>query len=345
MILKQGNVTPQYDYKHPEGPNPWLMMLQNEQSQDPLMLSAELPTHAPQDRVPASTAALEAEARMAQPQVLAEQKYDSLMNRLERRTLQGIDEQKKSADELLKFKDALMSNYQSQVDLSPLMALADQWGGGNMAKSYKAPESEMERLQKIMNVQDKYAGVQSKIADDELGLLKTQLSAELGKARQDRLQNKAPTAEQWKVAGFAARMADSNAILSNLEGHGTSRGTQLQMGKFFPSEFMDEDTKKLDQAQRNFINATLRRESGAAISPEEFKNAQMQYFPMPGDSQEVLAQKRQNRERVIGSFQLEGGSAFNQITSANPIVTPAAGKAGGSGKKPTFEEWKASKGL
>jgi hypothetical protein len=35
------------------------------------------------------------------------------------------------------------------------------------------------------------------------------------------------------------------------------------------------------QAEQNFINAILRKESGAAISPSEYKNAEKQYFPQP----------------------------------------------------------------
>jgi hypothetical protein len=63
-----------------------------------------------------------------------------------------------------------------------------------------------------------------------------------------------------------------------------------------------DDQQQVDQAQRNFINATLRRESGASISPGEFENARKQYFPQPGDKPGVLAQKAANRQRVIQSM-------------------------------------------
>ena len=53
----------------------------------------------------------------------------------------------------------------------------------------------------------------------------------------------------------------------------------------------------MDQAQRDFINAVLRRDSGAAINDREFANARQQNSVQPGDSQEVIAQKRANRER------------------------------------------------
>jgi len=36
----------------------------------------------------------------------------------------------------------------------------------------------------------------------------------------------------------------------------------------------------------------LRKESGAAIAASEFDNAEKQYFPQPGDSDQVISQKR-----------------------------------------------------
>ena len=65
---------------------------------------------------------------------------------------------------------------------------------------------------------------------------------------------------------------------------------------------LGENEQKVDQAQRNFINAILRRESGASIHDSEFENARKQYFPQQGDSEAVLAQKKANRELVIKSL-------------------------------------------
>jgi hypothetical protein len=45
--------------------------------------------------------------------------------------------------------------------------------------------------------------------------------------------------------------------------------------------------QKYDQAKADFINAQLRRESGAAIAQSEFSNADKQYFPVPGDTPDV----------------------------------------------------------
>lgn len=76
-----------------------------------------------------------------------------------------------------------------------------------------------------------------------------------------------------------------------------------------------ENYQKYDQAQRDFINATLRRESGAVISPAEFDNAAKQYFPRPGDSADVLKQKQQNRIEAIKGIGAGGGKGYRPNAS------------------------------
>ena len=88
---------------------------------------------------------------------------------------------------------------------------------------------------------------------------------------------------------------------------------QLTLQSILPSAFQSSEFQQYDQAARNFINATLRRESGAVISPSEFQNAYEQYLPKPGDSPETLAQKKQNRDIVQSSFRSGAGSAYQSV--------------------------------
>jgi hypothetical protein len=78
-----------------------------------------------------------------------------------------------------------------------------------------------------------------------------------------------------------------------------------------------EPFKKFAQARRNFINAVLRRESGAVISPSEFADANKQYFPMPGDTAEVLDQKRKNRQTVLDGMIRAAGPAYQGNPAAS----------------------------
>lgn len=75
--------------------------------------------------------------------------------------------------------------------------------------------------------------------------------------------------------------------------------------------FVSPEIQQVRQAERNFGTAVLRRESGATIQPSEFAVMEKQYFPRPGDSKEVLAQKAQNRATAINSIrQSAGAGAF-----------------------------------
>jgi len=87
-------------------------------------------------------------------------------------------------------------------------------------------------------------------------------------------------------------------------------GSALEMGA---NTMLSKNDQRVEQAQRDFINAVLRQESGAAIGKDEFANARKQYFPQPGDSAEVVAQKAANRQRAIQGFKVSAGPAGELI--------------------------------
>lgn len=123
-----------------------------------------------------------------------------------------------------------------------------------------------------------------------------------------------PSSDQFKVGGFAKRVQQSEAVLEGLAQKGFDRtATEQRAFDHLPGEFSDENRLSQDQAERNFVNAILRRESGASISPAEFGNAEKQYFPRPGDTPQISAQKRANRLQAFESLKAEAGTAFEKI--------------------------------
>ena len=124
--------------------------------------------------------------------------------------------------------------------------------------------------------------------------------------------NRTPASEkpltefQGKSMNFGTRSAEADKILRNTEYNPASVEAVRKTG-IVGNLFAAPETQKVVQAQRDFVNAVLRQESGAAISASEFENAQKQYFPQPGDSQEVIAQKAKNRETVIKGFARQAG--------------------------------------
>ena len=123
------------------------------------------------------------------------------------------------------------------------------------------------------------------------------------------------TEAEGKNAGFYKRALSAEKELAALESEGTSMwnkaASALPMGT--GNYIVGEGAQKFNQAKRNFINAVLRRESGAVISPAEFENAEQQYFPQPGDSEAVIAQKRKNRQDAIAGFAIGSGPAAERI--------------------------------
>lgn len=115
--------------------------------------------------------------------------------------------------------------------------------------------------------------------------------------------DKPMTDEQAKSSGFGARMAEAEKDISEVGTNyqpmavNTSRAVEdIPLVGWGANALLSPESQRIAQAQRNWINANLRKESGATIQPVEFSNANRQYFPQPGDSKEVIDQKRRNRE-------------------------------------------------
>ena len=172
--------------------------------------------------------------------------------------------------------------------------------------------------------QQNFEGTQAqaqRIGDRAYGL-------QLEKLRQEKTAAPKPLTEyQGKSLGFGLRAEDAN---SNLEKVGTGY-SQLAIDAARKVEdvpgvgtgayaLLSPESKQAMQAQRNFINAVLRQESGAAIAPSEFTNAQKQYFPQPGDDKETLKQKSDNRKRAISNFKASAGpSVEGEFGRAAPM--------------------------
>lgn len=163
---------------------------------------------------------------------------------------------------------------------------------------------------------------------------------------------KAPTEFQGKSAAFGARAGEADKILAGLEKQGV-RDTGIirsvltgavetlplvgdKLGNAVSSGMNtlpgvlggpSGAQQQVEQARRDFVNAVLRQESGAAIGQTEFENATRQYFPQPGDTDAVVAQKARNRAIAIRGLNNNAGRA---------AFTPAAAPAGGDGNVVDF---------
>ena len=122
---------------------------------------------------------------------------------------------------------------------------------------------------------------------------------------------------QAKALLFGSRMRDADKVLVDLAGAGVTQPSLIKrgaeavplvgsaLGMAANAVAASPQQQQVEQAQRDFINAVLRRESGAAIAADEFANARQQYFPQPGDSGAVKEQKARNRQLAINGLLAE----------------------------------------
>ncbi len=122
--------------------------------------------------------------------------------------------------------------------------------------------------------------------------------------------------EQARDAGFADRMMQAEDVLSKVEGEGGSTLGRLSEKTGIASGYLQsKEYQSFKQARDNFINAQLRRESGAAISADEYVKADRQYFPQPGDDPETIKQKALNRKLAVEGMVRGAGPTYQPSPS------------------------------
>jgi len=135
-------------------------------------------------------------------------------------------------------------------------------------------------------------------------------------------------------AGYGKRMEQAEQDFSDVAKGGYNRAdissgvdsaladTPL-VGGAYKALFQGKNTKLQEQAEKNFLSAVLRRESGASIAPSEREEGANQYFPRAGDTKEVLEQKARNRQQALNSLKASSGTAWEKT----PLVP--GGQSGG----------------
>lgn len=173
------------------------------------------------------------------------------------------------------------------------------------------------------------------LADPRTGTVQPVLGPD-GKPVQGKAATKNLTEGQAKANLFGSRMLEADRILNDLEGKYNPLAVNAKVAAgdapliggvagWVGNKMLSDEGQMAEQAQRDFINAVLRRESGAVISEPEFKNAAKQYFPQQGDSKAVLEQKRRNRQLAIQGMEAEIPGGFRSAPSLTNPGVPQGG--------------------
>jgi hypothetical protein len=267
---------------------------------------------------------------------------------LQAQFLMELEDRKKLAARLQEQANGIQPK--EQVNLKPLMAFSDSMTGHKTSDSYTQPVDKNQEFK--LKLQEQINKLQGSVGDDKIKLIEALRRADkdaesdewkqkwfgLASRKTENSEDKAAadaakapklSKDAYDAGGYARRLQQGEEVFSNLLTEGYQGPTRKDMGlSLLPKEVQGNNYRKYDQASRNFINATLRRESGASISTQEFANAEEQYLPKAGDTPDVLAQKKANRQQAFENFKTASQGAFEMTPYISP--TKAVKKAIGT---------------
>lgn len=137
------------------------------------------------------------------------------------------------------------------------------------------------------------------------------LQAEMAKQNMPKKINPADFKEGEKLAaGFALRMNEISPLIDTIE---ASNIDSAKTFSFTPTALMTPEEQQYKQAANDWIRAKLRKESGAVIGDEEMKTEYETYFPVIGDSEKVIEQKRKARKTAERAMRGIAGQAYDYL--------------------------------
>lgn len=141
------------------------------------------------------------------------------------------------------------------------------------------------------------------------------------KANKEAKAPKPSTGEQKQALAFYNRGKEALGILDQSDNNGHTLEDRIASvnpalaayGQRTINALKGSDRQKYEQAQRAFTQAKLRKESGAAISTSEYQSDAQTYFAQPGDTPDVVANKKAAREGVLAGLKFQAGPAYSEF--------------------------------
>lgn len=165
-------------------------------------------------------------------------------------------------------------------------------------------------------------------------------------------ENNAPDIKEYqaKAADFGSRMLRAEKVLDEIMGFDPK--TQTFKGynpannySFSPDEpswsnlytanlVNSDEWKRYYATAKDTLAAILRKDTGAAVTPDEFNQYARIYLPMPGDDDKTILDKKRRREEVARGMVLGSGPAFQAMFPDQAAATAAPGAAPAAGAAP-----------
>lgn len=120
------------------------------------------------------------------------------------------------------------------------------------------------------------------------------------------------TEGQSKDIGFYARGSAANRDLAPLEKSLTELGGAVAGKAGLAGNYAKNPAyRRAERAGREFLAVILRKDTGAAVTPDEMNTYAPMYLPQPGDDAQTLADKKEARSRALQAIKLGLGTATN----------------------------------
>ncbi len=171
--------------------------------------------------------------------------------------------------------------------------------------------------------------LREKIAKDNAALRNQQVQVKIDQAKN--APPKEPNVDQGSYAVFGQQMLDAEKESDAVIAKGYDPSEKMAAVRKIPGVYTfaaTQEDRAYEAAKRKFIGAVLRKQSGAAISDQEFKREEEKYFPQAGDGPEVMAQKKAARMSIAKNFiqlgsraapLMKSSSEFQQKPKGDPV--------------------------
>jgi len=156
-----------------------------------------------------------------------------------------------------------------------------------------------------------------------------------GPADPSRQPPKPLTEGDKKNAVLFSSMKNAEQQINDLERASSSDTSSIKNRMLGASEltkpFQSEDFRKYESAALRWSANLLYLKSGATATPEEVESTRKQFFPQPGDSPGVKAQKEQARKQeieAVRNIMVPGDKPSNPQSGSTPSAPTATGPNG-----------------
>lgn len=158
------------------------------------------------------------------------------------------------------------------------------------------------------------------------------------------------TENQAKAYMHAGTMKLTEGVITEMTQKGFDASSIMNSFELYHDQnaIKSPEAKRYAAAMNKWLEAYLRYVSGAAIAEHEYKGARAQFFPLVGDSDEAVADKKRLRSATfalmqkvsggkanveeltnqIGSFQLQSGETLRLVSDSEEEATAEAQRRG-----------------